>query len=142
MELRSETIIQINAWSEFEEKLRWLDSQIIREGPIDKRLHEPLFRGQAHHRCQWRLETTLERFASTEKIPAALSLFLSHDELLADKNGDQGVLFEFRIPARERTTALRKLELMNINPYSLFASEDALVRTVARRECYFKSWEF
>ncbi len=58
-----------------------------------------------------------------------------------DTNGDQGRLFEFRIPVKERAAALRKLELMNINPYSLFTSEEALVRTVARRECYFKSWE-
>lgn len=68
--------------------------------------------------------------------------FLSHDEVLTDKNSHQGILFEFRIPVSERATALRKLELMNINPYSLFASEDALVRTIARREFYFKGWEF
>ena len=278
-------VVEVNNWSEFEEKLRWLDSQVVRDGPIDKRFEEPLFRGQGHHYCQWRLETTLERFASAESTPAALSLlayyrkvesckstlesltgrlwpdvpafptfkkqleedrhgwldmflngagvyeylvylrhhdfpsplldwtaspyiaaffafdkvhpsaehvcvyaflrkglhsgsserhffpvgpymrtdqrhylqqcrysmcvksdgadylFLSHDDVLVERNGDQGNLFEFRIPAREGAAVLRKLELMNINPYSLFASEDALVRTIARRECYFKGWE-
>jgi len=36
--------------------------------------------------------------------------------------------------------ALKKLDLMNINAFSLFGSEDSLVRTVSRRECLFKSW--
>jgi hypothetical protein len=41
---------------------------------------------------------------------------------------------KFTIPARERTTVLRRLDLMNINRFSLFRSEDSLVRTVAWRE--------
>ena len=38
------------------------------------------------------------------------------------------------IPAKERKAALRRLDLMNINMFSLFRSEDSLVRTVAWRE--------
>jgi hypothetical protein len=29
---------------------------------------------------------------------------------------------------------------MNINSFSLFGSEDSMVRTVARRECFFENW--
>jgi hypothetical protein len=277
-------IFELESWTDFEDKIRWLDTLIVREGPIDERFKEPLFRGQGHHHSEWRLETTLERFAAHEKGAASRSLlayyrkisaakpvleslsgkswqefpdfatftdrlqnnpwgwldsvlnsagvyeylvylrhhgfpsplldwtaspfvaaffafdemsaeaqhvcvyalleremrvyswdahffvvgpyirtdvrhylqqsryslfvagekndflFRPHEELLLNENGFYGELFEFRIPASERSVALRKLESMNINPYSLFGSEDALVRTVARRECYFKSW--
>lgn len=67
-------------------------------------------------------------------------VFLPHNRVLVDKNGEQGRLLELRIPITERKAALRRLDLMNINPYSLFASEDALVRTMARRECALKEW--
>ena len=42
------------------------------------------------------------------------------------------------IPIEERRTALKHLDLMNINAFSLFGSEDSLVRTVARREMLFR----
>jgi len=48
-------------------------------------------------------------------------------------------LAKLTIPAGERRTALQHLDLMNINPYSLFKSEDSLVRTIARRECFFEN---
>jgi FRG domain len=49
-------------------------------------------------------------------------------------------LLKFTIPSKDRGTALRQLDLMNINAFSLFGSEDSLIRTIARRECYFKKW--
>lgn len=60
--------------------------------------------------------------------------FRSHESAM------QGELFKFKIPADQRNIALKRLDLMNINPYSVFGSEDALVRTIARRECLFKEW--
>ena len=42
-------------------------------------------------------------------------------------------LLKFTIPATERRAVLQRLDLMNVNPYSLFGSEDSLVRTIARR---------
>ena len=53
----------------------------------------------------------------------------------------EGVLFEITVPVGERLTALKHLDLMNINAYSLFGSEDSLVRTVARRELLFRDWQ-
>jgi hypothetical protein len=285
IETPRQRVIELRSWSEFEEHLHLLNSQIESDGPIDQRFEEPLFRGQGNHHCNWKLETTLERLASGENIPRALGLlayyrritackaileglmarrwpevpgypefkkalendptgwldsflngsgvyeylvylrhhgfpsplldwtaspyiaaffafdqpheraehvcvyaffrkgihsgssdqhffvvgpymrtdqrhylqqcrysmcvkmngsdfsFISHDKSLSENNGDQGVLFELRIPVSERLAALRKLELMNINPYSLFASEDSLVRTLTRRECDSKMWD-
>jgi hypothetical protein len=48
--------------------------------------------------------------------------------------GIYGELVKFVLPARERTSALRNLDLMNVNSFSLFGSEDSLIRTIARRE--------
>jgi hypothetical protein len=42
-------------------------------------------------------------------------------------------LSKLNIPARDRTVALKNLDLMNINRFSLFGSEDSLVQTIARR---------
>jgi hypothetical protein len=62
--------------------------------------------------------------------------FASHDDALAAKGtlGLQGELIRITIPAEERTSALADLDQMNINAFSLFGSEDSLVRTVARRD--------
>jgi FRG domain len=62
--------------------------------------------------------------------------FYSHD-LAFGRDGSLGVngeLIRITIPAAERTTALRDLDQMNVNSFSLFGSEDSLVRTIARRE--------
>lgn len=53
--------------------------------------------------------------------------------------GSGGALYQITIPGTERATALKQLETMNINEFSLFGSEDSLIRTVARRELLF--WE-
>jgi hypothetical protein len=67
-------------------------------------------------------------------------VFRPHQSAMVGRSSSK--LIRFQIPATERTTALKNLDLMNINPYSLFGSEDALIRTVSRRECLFKDWGF
>ncbi len=47
-------------------------------------------------------------------------------------------LYKFVLPVSERRTALKHLDQMNINPFSLYNSEDSLIRTIARRECLFR----
>lgn len=68
-------------------------------------------------------------------------LFLSHDDALGQGlNRDRDLMVKLKIPAGERRVALEQLDLMNINPHSLFGSEDSLIRTVARRQCLFENW--
>lgn len=55
--------------------------------------------------------------------------------------GKNGRLLKIKLPATERLSILQRLDQMNINPHSLYGSEDALVRTIARRECLFKDWD-
>ncbi len=66
--------------------------------------------------------------------------FVPHTSGLAGAAGPEGELFKITVPVGERIEALKKLDLMNINAYSLFGSEDSLIRTVARRECLFRTW--
>jgi hypothetical protein len=65
-------------------------------------------------------------------------LFQTHDPGLVEEGGKNGFLFKLLIPTNARLEFLKRLDLMNINPYSLYASEDSLIRTIARRECLFK----
>ncbi len=64
--------------------------------------------------------------------------FLQHDQALENSlNGD--LIVKIIIPASERKLALMELDSMNLNPYSLYGSEDSLIRTIARREMLFKN---
>ena len=67
-------------------------------------------------------------------------IFRPHPSGLAGAVGRKGASYRIVIPATERDTALKQLDLMNINAFSLFGSEDSLVRTVARRELLFRDW--
>ena len=66
--------------------------------------------------------------------------FLPHEPALTGSSGPAAELLKFTIPAGERSAALRRLDLININALSLFGTEDSLVRTIGRRECYFTDW--
>jgi FRG domain len=67
--------------------------------------------------------------------------FLQHEQAMADALGSNGDLFKFKLPASERLSVLKHLDLMNVNPYSLYGSEDSLIQTIARRECLFRNWD-
>lgn len=66
--------------------------------------------------------------------PEITPIFCPHEEVFTVSSSLQGrrqdVLAKFTIPRSERRTALRELFQMNITPYSLFRSTDALVSTV------------
>ena len=61
--------------------------------------------------------------------------FLPHRSALDKSNSD--IFLKILMPASERRRALMQLDSMNLNPYSLFASEESLIRTIARRELLF-----
>lgn len=67
-------------------------------------------------------------------------LFRPHQSGLDYAAGSEGELFKITMPIEDRLAALKHLELMNINAFSLFGSEDSLIRTVARRELLFRDW--
>jgi len=63
--------------------------------------------------------------------------FLPHDQVLIG-SVNEDLIVKILIPATERKRALMGLDLMGLNPYSVFGSEEALIRTIGRRELFFK----
>lgn len=66
--------------------------------------------------------------------------FGRHDASIAgeEATGAKGAAFKIVIPASERAKALKSLDLMNVNAYSLFGSDDSLIKTIARREALLR----
>ena len=63
--------------------------------------------------------------------PSEDYLFLPQEAAMARGAGPAKKLLKFTMPAKERRIALQHLDLMNINPFSLFGSEDSLLQTIA-----------
>jgi hypothetical protein len=66
--------------------------------------------------------------------------FRSHDDIFSREGGLglAGDSIRIDIPASEGLKALSSLDLMNINPYSLFNTEDSLMQTLSRHAGLFK----
>jgi hypothetical protein len=63
-------------------------------------------------------------------------VFRRHSDVLA-QNYNRDLLVRIIIPASERRQILMQLDAMNVNPYTLYGSEESLIRTIARREMLF-----
>jgi len=59
--------------------------------------------------------------------------FCSHHDVSPPLVGKQDVLIKVTIPRSDRITALKQLEDYNINHYTLFQSEDSLIRSLGLR---------
>lgn len=62
--------------------------------------------------------------------------FALHESAMGREHGED-VLIKFTIPARDRVTALQQLDRFNLNAFSIYGSEDALMQTMALREFEF-----
>ncbi|MBB3835935.1 hypothetical protein FHR55_004199 [Xanthomonas arboricola] len=60
--------------------------------------------------------------------------FLQHESAMGGVTDRQDRLEKFVIPAQLRRTFLRQLDAMNINPFSLFGTEESLMQMLAFRE--------
>ena len=65
--------------------------------------------------------------------------YWNHEEVFAESKPEQDVAVKHIIPSTERVKVLRKLDLMNINAYSLFHTEEGLMNTLAIRELVLKN---
>jgi hypothetical protein len=61
-------------------------------------------------------------------------VFACHEDAFARSDADQDLLVKLVLQASERKRALKRLDLMNINAYTLFGTEDALLESMAVRE--------
>jgi len=64
--------------------------------------------------------------------------FAPHEGVFSRNVQHQDVLWKFTIPATERVKVLKKLDSYNLNAFSLFESEEALMETMAFRHIDFK----
>lgn len=61
---------------------------------------------------------------------------ISHKEIIKPSNENQDLILEISIPREESLKVLNYLDQYNINQYSLFQSEEALIQTLARKEIF------
>ncbi len=66
-------------------------------------------------------------------------IYCSHHLVFDGGDDTQDLLRKFVLPQSERLAVLERLDAMNINPYTLFATEDALMQMLAFREITFRS---
>jgi hypothetical protein len=59
--------------------------------------------------------------------------FAPHESVFAHGDNEQDALWKFTIPSTERHEVLRSLDAYNLNAFSLFDSEDALMETLSIR---------
>jgi hypothetical protein len=64
--------------------------------------------------------------------------YASHEDAFSRNDQAQDLLWKLNIPASERQKVLKHLDGHNINAFSLFGTEDALMETVALRELHFR----
>jgi hypothetical protein len=60
--------------------------------------------------------------------------FRPHEEVFEHPLKNQDLLFKITIPMADRLKALSELDEYNINHFTLFQSEDSLVKTMAIRQ--------
>jgi hypothetical protein len=61
--------------------------------------------------------------------------FMPHEGALGKDKSE--MFLKILLPASERRTALFELDSMNVNPYSVYSSEESLIRTIARQQFLF-----
>ncbi len=67
------------------------------------------------------------------KIENGKNYYWNHEEVFDVDHKDQDICIKYTMPISEKPKVLRKLDLMNINAYSLFDYEEALIHTLAVR---------
>ena len=64
--------------------------------------------------------------------------YACHEDVFAQGEEEQDLLWKFNLPISERTKVLQALDRYNLNAYSLFGSEESLMETMANREILFR----
>ena len=97
------------------------------------RILGPDIRSHPRHvlqQCQYTTSSTFEENRGWKYTP--------HSGVFGKGSRGQDRLWKFIFPASERLVVLKQLDLYNLNAYSLFQTEDALLETVALRVLEFQ----
>lgn len=96
------------------------------------RVHGPYVNTHPRHILQQCAYTTCSAFNDgTWK-------YAKHSDVFAEGQLEQDLLWKFTVPASERLGVLKRLNDFNLNAFSLFPTEEALLETVALRELDFR----
>jgi hypothetical protein len=102
--------------------------KICSHGGYDLKTHYRHFRQQSSYTvCVERSDNPTQRWK-----------FVSHQRVFESSDTDQDFLYKTTLPASERTKVLKCLDRYNLNRFSLFGSEEALMDTLAFREIDLK----
>ena len=93
-------------------------------------VHGKYVRTHKRHFLQKANYTTCTKYLKKEKE----HLIDSHEKVFKHPVGYQDVLIKINLPAKERISALKDLDKFNINYFSLFQTEDALIKSLAFSE--------
>jgi len=93
-------------------------------------LMEPYVTTNTRHFSQKARYTIATQFDKKHKS----HIFHQHEDAFAVTNTIQDVLIKITIPSKERQKALYELSDYNINAFTLFQTEDALVKSLAIKE--------
>lgn len=63
--------------------------------------------------------------------------FCNHNDIFENTNSHQDILYKFVLPSSIRYEVLEKLNVMNINDYTLYGSEESLFKMLAFKELIF-----
>ena len=69
-----------------------------------------------------------------DKVAGYAYRFMPHGGALGKSKTE---ILRILLPASERRNALIDLDSMNVNPYSVYSSEESLIRTIARQQFSF-----
>lgn len=75
---------------------------------------------------------------ATKSLGEKITQFVSYDSIIKAGRGRQDVLIKINIPFKERLSILQILNDMNINHFTLFQSEESLIRSIVLQEIEFK----
>lgn len=73
-------------------------------------------------------------YTTCKKSVQGKYIYCSHEEAFSREDPNQDILIKYTLPKIERQKVLEKLDLMNINSYSLFGNEESLMDWLAYRE--------
>jgi FRG domain-containing protein len=76
----------------------------------------------------------IDRLMKPPHEPETTVEFTSHEAVFSEENHEQDVLYKYVLPSSERDKVLRLLDAHNLNAFSLFGTEEALMETLLLRE--------
>ncbi|MBC8178336.1 MAG: FRG domain-containing protein [Desulfobacteraceae bacterium] len=80
------------------------------------------------------------RYTLCTRVEDGTRYFARHHDVISERTPRQDLHCKIIIPCSQRLRALKELDSLNINAFSLMGSEESLMHTMALREFHFRDW--